>query len=102
MLTHALAKSMASAVTSGMQKVRLYLLLRATVGVLWLAVAAAETSSADTAAPSPAPAKCREALVNPVSGFAECVKPRGAPVAPPKRPDAARHQGSLKPGDQPM
>lgn len=29
--------------------------------------------------------ECREATVNPVSGFAECVDPRGAPVAPPPR-----------------
>lgn len=40
---------------------------------------------------SPAPAapavRCEVAVVNPVSGFAECVKPRGAPVeAPPPRP----------------
>jgi hypothetical protein len=73
------------------QKVWLYLLLSATLGVLSLAVAAAEAPGAATAAPPPAPAKCREALVNPVSGFAQCVKPRGAPVAPPpKRPDAVR------------
>jgi hypothetical protein len=31
---------------------------------------------------------CEVAMVNPVSGHAECVKPLGAPVAPPpKRPD---------------
>jgi len=40
-------------------------------------------------APPPATAQCKEAVVSPVSGFAECVDPRGAPVAPPpKRPDA--------------
>lgn len=40
-------------------------------------------------APPPARAQCKEAVVSPVSGFAECVDPRGAPVAPPpKRPDA--------------
>jgi hypothetical protein len=39
-------------------------------------------------APPPATAQCKEAVVSPVSGFAECVDPRGAPVAPPpKRPD---------------
>ena len=27
--------------------------------------------------------RCEEAVVNPVTGFAECVKPRGAPVDPP-------------------
>ena len=31
----------------------------------------------------PAPPRCEEAVVNPVSGFAECVKPRGVPVDPP-------------------
>ncbi len=31
--------------------------------------------------------KCEVAVVNPVSGYAECVKPRGAPVdQPPPRP----------------
>lgn len=30
-------------------------------------------------------AVCREAMVNPVSGYAECVDPRGAPVAPRRR-----------------
>jgi hypothetical protein len=29
------------------------------------------------------PALCKEAIVNPVSGYAECVRPLGAPVAPP-------------------
>jgi hypothetical protein len=29
------------------------------------------------------PAKCLEAVVNPVTGFAFCVNPRGAPVDPP-------------------
>ena len=31
------------------------------------------------------PALCKEAIVNPVSGQAECVQPLGAPVAPPPR-----------------
>jgi hypothetical protein len=36
----------------------------------------------------PAPAKCKEAVVNPVSGYASCVDPLGAPVdPPPKRPN---------------
>jgi hypothetical protein len=39
--------------------------------------------------PPPASVQCKQAVVSPVSGFAECVDPRGAPVAPPpKRPDA--------------
>jgi hypothetical protein len=33
--------------------------------------------------------QCKEATVSPVSGFAECIDPRGAPVAPPPaRPDS--------------
>jgi hypothetical protein len=36
-----------------------------------------------------APPKCEEALVSPVSGYAVCVKPPGAPVdPPPPRPQA--------------
>jgi hypothetical protein len=37
-----------------------------------------------------APPHCEVAVVSPVSGHAECVKPRGAPVAPPKRPQKKR------------
>jgi hypothetical protein len=33
--------------------------------------------------PGPRGARCEIAVVNPVSGFAECVKPRGVPVEPP-------------------
>jgi hypothetical protein len=37
------------------------------------------------------PAICEEAVVNPVSGYAECVRPRGAPVAPaPPRPPVVK------------
>ena len=32
---------------------------------------------------APHPALCKEAIVNPVSGHAECVRPLGAPVDPP-------------------
>jgi hypothetical protein len=32
--------------------------------------------------------RCEIAVVNPVSNFAECVKPRGAPVDPPPRRSA--------------
>jgi hypothetical protein len=32
---------------------------------------------------APAPHRCQVAIVNPVSGNAECVEPRGAPVDPP-------------------
>jgi hypothetical protein len=41
-------------------------------------------ASADDAKAPPAPAvRCEEAVVSPVSGYAECVKPRGAAVDPP-------------------
>lgn len=48
------------------------------------------TQPADTTATQPgeaaaAPAKCLEAAVNPVTGSAYCVNPRGAPVEPPPR-----------------
>jgi len=33
--------------------------------------------------PAVEPAKCLEAAVNPVSGHAVCINPRGAPVEPP-------------------
>jgi len=40
--------------------------------------------------PAPA-APCKEAIVNPVSGYAECVRPRGAPVdPPPPRPSVVK------------
>ncbi len=44
------------------------------------AAAPGETSEATTTA---ATALCKEAIVNPVSGHAECVRPPGAPVDPP-------------------
>jgi hypothetical protein len=41
-------------------------------------------SSATFAADLPAqPAPCEEAILNPISGYAECVRPPGAPVDPP-------------------
>jgi hypothetical protein len=80
-----------------LRKIRLARLSGAACGVLWFAAAAAQAAApgtplpASTTAPMTSTAKCREAVVSPVSGFAECVNPRGAPVAPPpKRPDAAR------------
>ncbi len=48
--------------------------------------AAQQAAKPDQAAQgSTAPAKCLEAVVNPVTGFAFCVNPRGAPVDPPPR-----------------
>jgi len=47
-----------------------------------------ETSDATTTAPA---AVCKEAIVNPVSGYAECVQPPGAPVdPPPPRPSVVK------------
>ena len=49
----------------------------------------AETSAApasQSAEKAAAPAKCLEAAVNPVTGFAVCVNPRGAPVEAPPPP----------------
>jgi hypothetical protein len=46
--------------------------------------AGAALSSETPEARAPAAAVlCKEAVVNPVSGYAECVRPPGAPVAPP-------------------
>jgi hypothetical protein len=69
------------------------------IGVAWISAMLLGSAIASEPAPAPAPdtstvpqpatAQCKEAVVSPVSGFAECVDPRGAPVAPPpKRPDA--------------
>jgi hypothetical protein len=44
------------------------------------AALSSETSEARASAPA---VLCKEAVVNPVSGYAECVRPPGAPVAPP-------------------
>lgn len=59
---------------------------------LVMAVAAAEEPASPAEAPAkstPQPAqaagKCLEAFVNPVTGYAFCVNPRGAPVDPPPR-----------------
>jgi hypothetical protein len=54
-----------------------------------LMAAQAEDKPVTSADAQAAPAKCLEALVNPVTGYTLCVNPRGAPVeqaAPPKAP----------------
>jgi hypothetical protein len=57
---------------------------------LWLPMAGyAADEAGPSAEPQEAPAKCLEALVNPVTGYTLCVKPRGAPVeqaSPSKEP----------------
>jgi hypothetical protein len=79
-----------------LRKIKLGRLSGAACAVLWFAAAAAQAPTSGTPLPASRPtptspaATCQEAVVSPVSGFAECVRPRGAPVAPPpKRPDAA-------------
>jgi hypothetical protein len=53
-----------------------------------MSIGSAGCAHARRAAPATAAAVCEEAVVSPVSGYAECVRPRGAPVAPPPpRPD---------------
>jgi hypothetical protein len=56
---------------------------------MWLlpTVGQSEEQSTQSTEGSAAPAKCLEAAVNPVTGDAICVNPRGAPVEPP--PEAA-------------
>jgi hypothetical protein len=73
---------------------------------LWLPVVvqAAEPSAqpaetpAQPAEKSTVPAKCLEAAVNPVTGFAVCVNPRGAPVEAP--PPSAFHPCKPRPQDK--
>lgn len=64
--------------------------MRAPFAIALLAVSA-HVAAADSAPSKPAPeakpAVCREAIVNPVSRYAECVDPPGAPVA--QVPDTA-------------
>ena len=53
--------------------------------ILWLplaALAAEESEQTPPAADATASAKCLEAVVNPVTGYAFCTNPRGAPVEP--------------------
>jgi hypothetical protein len=65
------------------------LLLAGTLASAGAPAPSSPAETAETARPPPASAQCKEAVVSPVSGYAECVDPRGAPVAPPpKRPDA--------------
>jgi len=50
---------------------------------LWTGIAIARAADAPEAPSAKPPALCKEAIVNPVSGYAECVRPLGAPVDPP-------------------
>jgi hypothetical protein len=52
---------------------------------------AARASEAGAPKPASTASHCEEAIVNPVSGNAECVRPAGAPVdPPPPRPPPTR------------
>jgi len=54
--------------------------------MLWLPTAAqSPDETGGTAQDTAKPAKCLEAAVNPVTGDAICVNPRGAPVEPPPK-----------------
>jgi hypothetical protein len=71
-------------------------LIAVSLGAFRLAAADPPAASAPPAPPAavrtPVAPTCLEAIVSPVSGFAECVNPRGAPVAaPPPRPAADNH-----------
>lgn len=61
------------------------------LAALPFAAVAEEQADKPAAAPAaeaqaqPAPAKCLEAVVNPVTGYAFCINPRGAPVESPSR-----------------
>jgi hypothetical protein len=58
-----------------------FLIATLAVVPLWPTAVSADDAKAP---PAPAPAvRCEEAVVSPVSGYAECVKPRGAAVDPP-------------------
>jgi glucose dehydrogenase len=52
---------------------------------LWLPLTAQAAEEPAQSAGSATPAKCLEAAVNPVTGDAICVNPRGAPVEPPPK-----------------
>jgi uncharacterized protein DUF2380 len=59
--------------------------MRIAILICWAAAAAAHSgiASASDIPEADRSAPCKEAIVNPVSGYAECVRPPGAPVDPP-------------------
>jgi hypothetical protein len=62
--------------------------MRIAILVCWALAAATLSAHSGMASSSDIPeadhsALCKEAIVNPVSGYAECVRPLGAPVDPP-------------------
>jgi hypothetical protein len=61
--------------------------MRIAILICWASAAAAAAhsgiASSSDITEADHSALCKEAIVNPVSGYAECVRPPGAPVAPP-------------------
>lgn len=61
----------------------------------------ADTIAAQETQPTAGSAKCKEAEVNPVTGHAECIRPRGAAVDPPPQsavPCSTQHEAGAKRG----
>jgi len=84
------------------------LFLIAAGAALWLPMAAQavndEGKSTNQSAQSteePGAVKCRKALVNPVTGHAICIDPKGAPVDPPPREALQRPCPPRKHDDDP-
>jgi len=66
-------------------------IVKATIGVCWTLALAFALEHSGLALAAGSAAVCKEAIVSPVSGHAECVRPRGAPVdPPPPRPQMIR------------
>jgi hypothetical protein len=65
-----------------MRKMRFAILVCSASAAVTLSVHSGMASSSDIPEPDHS-ALCKEAIVNPVSGYAECVRPLGAPVDPP-------------------
>jgi hypothetical protein len=95
-MTHLQCRSLATGCTKAIKTVQLsgvkivkhistlVLALGLTLWLLPMAAPSAEESAQSEDGSAPA-AKCLEAAVNPVTGDAVCVNPRGAPVEPPPK-----------------
>jgi hypothetical protein len=75
-----------------------------TVATILLGLMALAAPASAESSDGKAPVKCQVAEVNPVTGHVNCIKPLGAPVAPPPaeaaapcNPDQARGQWSWGP-----
>jgi hypothetical protein len=72
--------------------------MRGLISVVALGVTMWLPTVAQSADESVMPAKCLEAAVNPVTGYAYCINPRGAPVEPP--PPSSLHPCKPRPQDK--